>query len=307
MKHTTFKDTCCRYTGVWQENGDGAVVSYSQIAFCEVGFVGEKLLLEAEPTETAVYYVDGKETAPTVEGNTLAFAADAGEHLLKIKIYGNSRFALKSLAADGFFCVPDNRYVQFIGDSITHAYPGFSSAAPENLGVDYAVVAHCGMSLVDGWGWYEKPAGMDVRMGMESRYFLLQLPGDHEKATAYTFEYCRVPDELVIFLGTNDYLDSEQSRQKGNVQTFAEHYLAFVKRLREHFPQAKVHIMKPLSDKCCRNEGIDAAYSLISATLPDIHLIPAHTWGVQISADGTHPTPAGYARLAEGMTAYLKG
>lgn len=303
----TFKDKHCKYTGVWQENGEDAVVSYSKIAFFEIGFIGEKLTLEAMPVERATYFLDERETQPTVGENMLTFATVAGEHTLKIKVYNNECFALKTLAADGFFRVADKRYVHFIGDSITHAYPGFSSVAPENLGVDYAVVAHCGMSLVDGWGWYEKSAGMEVRMGMESRYFVLQLPGDNEQPIPYIFDYCRTPDDIVIFLGTNDYLDSEQSRQKGNVQIFAEHYLAFVKRLREHYPSAKIHIMKPLSDKCCRNEGITAAYELISATLPDIYLIPADTWGVEISGDGTHPSEAGYARLAEGMTAYLKG
>ncbi len=77
-------------------------------------------------------------------------------------------------------------------------------------------------------------------MGMETRYFVLQLPGDNEQPIPYTFDYCRAPDDIVIFIGTNDYLDDVQNRENGNVQTFAEHYLAFVKRLREKFPHAKV-------------------------------------------------------------------
>ena len=301
----TFKDENCKYTGVWQENEEDAVVSYSKIAFFEIGFAGETLVLDATPVTRVAYFLDGEEVQPIKQGNTLVFTAANGKHTLKIKIYNNERFAVRMLEADGFFRVPDKRYIHFIGDSITHAYPGFSSVTPEKMGADYSVVAHCGMSLVDGWGWYAPPVGMKVRMGMESRYFVLQLPGDNEQPIPYVFNYCRVPDDIVVFLGTNDYLDNEANREDGNVQTFVQHYLAFVKRLREHFPTARVHIMKPLSDKCCRHEGITAAYERIVSELSDIYLIPADTWGVEISPDGTHPSENGYVRLVEGMIGYF--
>ncbi len=40
----TFKDVNCKYTGVWQENGEGAVVSYSQIAFLRLALLAKASL-----------------------------------------------------------------------------------------------------------------------------------------------------------------------------------------------------------------------------------------------------------------------
>lgn len=301
----TFQDANCKYTGVWQENAEGALVSYGKVTFFEIGFSGENLLLNATAGKYVDYFVDGVQTVPETTENGLMFTAASGEHTLKVKVYKEMHFALNSLEADGFFRVPDRKYIHFIGDSITHAYPGFSSATPEKLGVDYSVVAHCGMSLTDGWGWYEPPKGMEPRMGMESRYFVVKFPADDEAVIPYTFDYCRTPDEIVMFLGTNDYLDTEEDRAAGNIEKFAQHYLAFVKRLRERFPNAPIHMMKPLSDKCCRAEGIEAAYQLISSELPDIRRIDSDTWGVEICGDGTHPSENGYAQLVEGMSKYL--
>ena len=302
----TFRDQNCKFTGVWQEGECDSIVSYGKITFFEIGFTGERLVLTAQAKKYVQFFLDGIETVPCADEETLSFAVAAGEHTLKVKVFKEMHFSMKTLEADGFFRVADKKYIHFIGDSITHAYPGFSSAAPEAMGVDYSVVAHCGMSLVDGWGWYEPPKGMDPRMGMESRYFVIKFPGDDEATVPYTFEYCRTPDEIVMFLGTNDYLDTEEDRAAGNIEKFAQHYLAFVKRLRERFPQVKIHIMKPLSDKCCRGEGIEAAYTLIASELPDIHRIDADTWGVELCSDGTHPSDNGYARLVEGMLSYLK-
>lgn len=305
MVKITFKDANCKYTGVWQEDGNGNLVSYGKVTFFEIGFSGESVRLFATARKYVEYFLDGEQVVPEATETALLFTAKADDHTLKIKVYKEMHFTLTALEADGFFRVPDRKYIHFIGDSITHAYPGFSSAAPERLGVDYSVVAHCGMSLTDGWGWYAPPKGMDPRMGMESRYFAVKFPANDEAVIPYTFDYCRVPDEIVMFLGTNDYLDTEEDRAAGNIAKFAQHYLAFVKRLRAIFPNATIHMMKPLSDKCCRAEGIEAAYQLVSSELPDIHRIDADTWGVEICDDGTHPSDNGYAQLVEGMTKYL--
>ena len=64
--------------------------------------------------------------------------------------------------------------------------------------------------------------------------------------------------------------------------------------------------MKALSDKFCRNEGIQTAFDTISNKISNVQLIPSDTWQIEISDDGTHPTELGYSQIAKELTAYLK-
>lgn len=309
MSKINFKNDLCKYIGLWQENAYGEIVSYGTISWFEIGFTGDFLLVEGSLEGKAVFLIDDQEKNPEKSEKGFTFSVNDGRHILRIKIYADGHLSLRNLAVNenqSFFRVPDKPYIQFIGDSITHAYPGFASVAAETIGIDYSVVSHCGMSLVDGWGWYQMPECMNVRMGMETRYFQLESPTETDNYTQNDFMYCRAPDIISIFLGTNDYLDSEANKNAGNVQIFAEHYLNFVLKIREVFPETKILIMKALSDKFCRNEGIQTAFDTISNKISNVQLIPSDTWQIEISDDGTHPTELGYSQIAKELTAYLK-
>lgn len=303
-----YKNNICRFTGVWQENGNGEIVSYGTIAWFEIGFTGDFLLINGNINGECIFLIDDKEVIPETSEQGFIFNVNDGRHILKIKVHKDSHFVLRNLAVNenqSFFKTEEKPYIHFIGDSITHAYPGFASATAETIGTDYSVVSHCGMSLVDGWGWYPPPEWMKIRMGMETRYFNLESPTETDSYTQYNFTYCREPDIIVIFLGTNDYLDSIENKKIGNLEIFAEHYLSFVAKIRERYPKSRILIMKALSDKYCRNEGIQMAFDEVKAKINNVGLIPSDTWQVEISDDGTHPTPLGYSQMAEKLIDYL--
>lgn len=303
-------DNYCKFIGVWQKNDKDEIVSYGTVSWFEVGFTGECLRLCAHYCGEVLFYVDDKAAMPTItKENVYYFSAASGEHILKICIRNMGRIYLRSLAVlnhQRLFRTPDKTYIQFIGDSITRNCPGFSSSTPKALGVDYSIVAYSGMSLKDGWGWYEIPESVKVRPGMESQYFKLEWPNETYDFTDYKFEFCKIPDALVIFLGTNDYLNSEEHRKNGNLEAFADAYCRFVQNLRKVYPTSKIFIMKALTDPLFRNEAIKAAYGRICSVVDNVKLIESDEWEVEISGDGTHPSEQGYRQITDYMVEYLR-
>lgn len=309
MVKIDYKNDACRFTGVWQENSKNEIVSYGTIAFFEIGFTGDFLQIEGNIIGQCVFIIDDEEFVSEICENGFIFNVNNEKHILKIKVHTDSHLTIRKLVTkenQRFFKTEEKPYIHFIGDSITHAYPGFASVAAESMGMDYSVVSHCGMSLVDSWGWYPPPEWMRVRMGMETRYFNLESPTETDNYTKYKFSYCRQPDIIVIFLGTNDYLDSIENKEKGNLEIFAEHYLSFVTKIRDYYPKSKILIMKAFSDKYCRNEGIQMAFGAIEENIDNVGLISSDTWQVEISNDGTHPSPLGYSQIAEKLIEFLK-
>ncbi len=306
----TESDNVCKFTGIWQKNEKNEIVSYGTVSWFEVGFTGECLKLCAVCSGEVLFFVDDNATVPkSGQDDDYYFTSDNGKHILKICIRSTGRIHIRSIAVpvnQHLFRTPDKTYIQFIGDSITHSCPGFSSSVPEALGVDYSVVAYCGMSLKDGWGWYEIPENVKVRPGMESQYFKLEWPNETYDFTDYKFEFCRIPDALIVFLGTNDYLNSEDDRKSGNLDIFADAYCRFVKKLYENYPTTEIFIMKAFSDPLFRNEAIEAAYNRICSIVDDCELIESDKWNVEISSDGTHPSKYGYGQITDYMVKYLR-
>ena len=134
---------------------------------------------------------------------------------------------------------------------------------------------------------------------MESAYFGLEDGEEAATLTPYKFKHLRKPDIIVIFLGTNDYLDNPDDESRGNIGIFAKHYLAFVKKIRAIHKDTPIYMLQALTDKHCRRRGIEAAYNLICEELDNVTLLPSDNWSIEISSDGTHPTLDGYTRMGE--------
>lgn len=309
MKFISFRDENFKYSGVWQDNFEEEIVSYGAVAFAEIGFTGSKLEVIGRIFKNATFIIDGKESEPEKTEDGFKFRLKDGRHTLKIRMVQRAHlhFSGINIADDGeVFTTEDKPYIHFIGDSISFAYPGFSASSADKLGYDYSVVAQGGMSLVDGWGWYSMHPDAISRLGMESAYFGLEDGSEAATPTPYKFKFLRMPDVIVIFLGTNDYLDIPDDEFRGNINIFAKHYLAFVKKIRAIFPNAPIFMLQALSDKHCRKRGIQAAFELISGEMDNVTLLPSHEWGVEISNDGTHPSPDGYALMGEKLAEVLK-
>ena len=308
VKQISYRDSHFSFAGFWEENQDGELVSYKRVAMFTVGFQGTKIFVNARLDGEAQWYVDDALVEPTVVDGGFRFCVPDGIHRLKAVLVSPNRMYLQGAETDGVFLEAEAQpYVHFIGDSITHAYPGYASATGEALGVDYSVVAHPGMSLVDGWGWYTLAEGVTERVGMESNYFQLETPDVSSTFTPHSFTYDRKPDVIVIYLGVNDYLTEGSNFNEENPEIFAEKYVNFVQRLREIYPETPVVILQcHLPDRTIRINAIADAYARMSEKWDDISLIDTNLWNVDISSDGVHPSQKGYAQMAERMTDILK-
>lgn len=303
-----YQDPRFRLMGTWQENGSGEVVSYKRIAMMAVSFRGTKITVHARMDGQAQWYMDEEPVEPQVVSDGFVFAAEEGAHRLKAVLVSPSRMYLRGAVTDGEFCDPQKRpYIHFIGDSITHAYPGFASAAGEALKADYSVTAHCGMSLVDGWGWYPLIEGLKSRVGMESNYFRLETPDVSSVFTPWRFQYSAMPDVIVIYLGVNDYLTEGGTFKPENPEIFARKYTDFVLELRRLYPGAPVVMLQcHLPDRTIRIDAIADAHARICKELERVYMTDTHRWDVAVCGDKVHPSGEGYGQMAAAMADVLK-
>ena len=304
----SYQDKQFSFMGFWQPNAEGELVSYKRVAMLTLCFRGMQIIVNARLDGMAKWYVDDAPVEPIPAKGGFRLCVPAGDHRLKAVLVSPNQMYLQGAQTDGVFLEAQPRpYVHFIGDSITHADPGFASATGEALGVDYSVVAHPGMSLVDGWGWYPLNHGLKTRLGMESNYFQLETPDVTSVFTPYRFTYGRKPDVIVIYLGVNDYLTEGPTFQTDHPKIFAESYVNFLGRLREIYPQVPVVILQcHLPDRKIRIAAIADAYAQMKRLWQDISLTDTHLWNVAVCADNVHPSKQGYSQMAVRMTEILK-
>jgi hypothetical protein len=304
----SYQDANFSFMGFWQENGQGELVSYKRIAMAAVTFQGAQLFVRARFEGEAQWFADDAPVEPEVTEDGFLFSLPEGKHRVKAVLVSPNRMYLRGAETDGTFVTGDAKpYIHFIGDSITHAYPGFASAAGEALRVDYSVVAHCGMSLVDGWGWYPLIDGLKERIGMESNYFQLETPDVSASFTPHDFKYDKKPDLIVIYLGVNDYLTEGSVFKEENPEIFARKYRAFVHRLREMYPEVPVAMVQcHLPDRTIRIDAIADAYERICREMDKVYLTDTQRWDVAVCSDKVHPSPEGYGQMAVKMANFLE-
>lgn len=301
------------FTGVWQENDDDQIVSYKLSAMAEVGFTGNRIdLVCTGGGEEIRWFIDGEPATPEKIDSGYRFDTVPGRHTLKLIVRLSDRIYINGvvIGEDETLFLPEKRpYIHFIGDSITEAKRSYVFQCVEELDVDYAIVAKGGMAVCDGFGWYSNAGqkyGDPDRLGMETMYWKLADMGYIPDLGDYNFKYCRTPDVISVFLGTNDYLDKPADEEAGNIEKFAEHYAAFIERLRAQFPTVPIIILQALSDKYCRVRGIYSAFDIIKDNVDNCRLVETNKWGIEISEDGTHPTQNGYDDMGSKLAAYLK-
>ena len=127
----------------------------------------------------------------------------------------NSLCLMKSMSFNGTLCTAvkdDELYIEFLGDSITCGYGNLTQGggnetgsafyqdgtktyaflAAEQLGADASVISCSGIGIDKGWTSFNEMA-----FYTKASYF-------RDKTTEYSFSNVRVPDVVVINLGTND-------------------------------------------------------------------------------------------------------
>lgn len=304
-----YTDPAFKYTGVWQEK-EGEIVSYQTRSSLEFGIDADNLTLNMTSRDSVTLTVDG-ETAYTGQiSEPVHLSLDGGEHTVCVKMHHKARLYFKGICInDGgrIFKTPDKPYVQFIGDSITDCIDSFSFRAPDLLGVDSSIVSYCGMALVEGWGWYLLDGkAPDHRHGMENMYKKCEFVNETTDFTDYAFKFCREPQNIVIYLGTNDFITDEEHEKNGHLEIFAEHYAAFVDYLLEKFPHAQIHILQDFHRNFRRRAAIKNAYEILRSRHDNIHFIEFDNEAIEFSEDGIHPAYNGYITLGDKMAEYLK-
>ncbi|MBE6727409.1 MAG: hypothetical protein E7562_02040 [Ruminococcaceae bacterium] len=301
-----------KYTGVWQSDAADMIESYHTSAQVEFGFTGNTLKIKAETVknEYIIFMLDEKEVLPQENNDgLLTFLTTDSAHRFKIIMTRHSKlkfFGVYISESGEIFRTKDNMYIQFIGDSITDAYPGYATTVANNLSVDYSIVSLCGMSLVDKWGWYKLIDGASERIGMESNYFCLQNPQEVVTPLSYDFKKCRVPDAFVIYLGTNDYISQKEHKDAGNSKIFAERYFNFIGKIEARFGEKPIFILQNHRKDTIRTEAINMAYNKIKSKYKHIYLIDCYNWDVELVSDGVHPSQNGYKTMAEHITELIK-
>lgn len=300
-----------KYTGVWQRDSSNMIESYHTAAQLEFGFTGDTLKIKAETVlqEYIIFILDGKEVAPqSSDDGLLSFCTTDSSHRIKIVMTRHSKlkfFGIYIDEAGELFRTKDNTYIQFIGDSITDAYPGYATTVANNLGVDYSIVSLCGISLVDKWGWYKLIDGANERIGMETTYFSLQNPQEVINPASYNFEQCRVPDAFVIYLGTNDYISHKEQKDAGNSKFFAERYYNFISKIESRFGEKPVFILQNHRKDTIRTDAINSAYNKMKSRYNYIYLLDCYNWDIELTSDGVHPSQNGYRTMAEKVTEFI--
>jgi len=300
-----------KYTGVWQRDAADMIESYHTSAQMEFGFTGGILKLKAEAVllEHIFFILDGNEVKPqeSEDGFLCIFTTDS-THRIKIIMTRHSKLKFYGIYIDELceiFRTKDNLYIQFIGDSITDAYPGYATKVAENLNADYSIVSLGGISLVDKWGWYKLIEGADERIGMESTYFSLQNPQEAVNPSKYNFEKSRVPDAFVIYLGTNDYISQKEHKDAGNSKIFAEKYYSFVGKIKDRFGEKPIFILQNHRKDIIRTEAINNAFEKMKNKYKYVYLLDCYNWDVELISDGVHPSRNGYETMAEKVTEYI--
>ena len=300
-----------KYTGAWQRNTADMIESYHTVAQLEFGFTGDVLKIKAETVhkEYIIFILDGQEVEPQESADGLLnFFMPDSTHRIKIVMTRHSKLKFFGIYIDEsgeIFRTKDNLYIQFIGDSITDAYPGYASVVANNLCADYSIVSLCGIALVDKWGWYKLIDGAEERIGMESTYFSLENPQEAVVLSKYNFEKCRVPDAFVIYLGTNDYISQKEHKDAGNSKIFADKYFDFVGKIKARFGEKPVFILQNHRKDIIRTEAINNAYEKMKNKYKSVYLLDCYNWDVELVSDGVHPSQNGYKTMAEKVTEFV--
>ena len=99
-KFIPFNDSAFKYTGVWNENGKGEIVSCHTSAQLEFGFKGSKIVLNAHGflLERTDFILDGMVFEPEIsDEETVTVHAFEGAHQLKFILNRHTKFVFKGV------------------------------------------------------------------------------------------------------------------------------------------------------------------------------------------------------------------
>lgn len=218
--------------------------------------------------------------------------------------------------------VRPKRKIEFIGDSITAGYgldgvlPCVNNAAVENnpktyaaltadaLGADYDIIAWSGIGLIRNYA-SATPDSSPIMPDRWTRY------GANDAQGSYTFPHDKIPDVVVIGLGTNDFGYAADIRPPIVPADFTAGAVAFVKKIKSHYPHATFFLLtSPMmndgwptvedAQHATQKKALEAAVTQLNNTRAYVVDFPPQ--GSEVGCD-YHPNAATHAQDAGILTA----
>ncbi|MCJ1311458.1 Tripartite DNA replication factor [Agyrium rufum] len=301
------------------------------VSFTFTGTMASIGIASISGTNSADLVIDGG--APIIIANvdgpviSTPSALAYGTHTVSLRKRSETDFGsifLGNITTDGTLIATPApaRLIELIGDSITvgygldGVYPCTNTAALEDnqltdgvlaaqsLGADYSVVAWSGKGIVRN---YESTPPDDSLLVPElwTRY------GANDADNSYTFPTDRIPQAVVINLGTNDfgYLGV---RDELNVTLYTNAMVQFVKTIQTHYPNAQFFLQSsPLlgdsyptvadAQHTTESNALKAAVAQIGSTA---HFVDWPSQGSNVGCD-YHPSAATNAAEAPVLAAAI--
>lgn len=213
--------------------------------------------------------------------------------------------------------------LEFVGDSITAGFrndgqkrgrndadieDGSMSFAPQlaqRLGADYSVLAKSGEGVVHNWG----AAWPDKGLHTEERYRWTFFGGAKVKGNTLWQSEKRPVDAVIIAMGTNDFSDKKRRPYHNE---YVKAYLSLIRTVHAMNPQASILCLEPLPAMITPVAGLwieEACRTAAAEGLP-VSYLPLNSHGPLLApedfvGDGTHPTKAGSAKLADFLLSHV--
>ncbi|KAK0237203.1 SGNH hydrolase-type esterase domain-containing protein [Armillaria nabsnona] len=223
---------------------------------------------------------------------------------------------------------PANVNFLFIGDSLSagqYLPMGVDQAWPfivgERFKAEHTVIAQPGITLADVQSWYNTH-GMSVQFFNTEDSNYATTP-NHNYTTPWDFSRDKpTPTHIVIHIGANDVSHVSASQ-------FVQIYLAFIKRLRQYYPDQPIFVFTPwgwpqpdgsvdyyyvgsyqqiVSMRYrCSNRNLTPPILIHGSQDPNVHLVDTSGWVAyaDIFPDNSHPNVAGHQKIAGEFTNWL--
>ena len=301
--------------------------------------ITSQMIKSNSPSSYYTVYVDGvrqgKRFAVTnTETLTIAKIKTPGEHTIRIVKQTESNYTISEIESIGITGYLTDRpadkqyYIEYIGDSLTcgmgnlgnstvttesqqsaiweDASRSYAYMASEALGADYSVISQSGIGIAYGWARY-------------SIFPFYEMAGYNRNNTlAFDFENARVPDLMVINMGTNDYYINKDM-DGGNAHCSIDEVIAktqeLIELVRTNYGE-DIPIVWPSRFLYLSDAYVNAVETGIknyaiaktgdaNATMEDVGIyridFTRNTGGAQ-----GHPTVAGHTKAAEELVALIE-
>jgi hypothetical protein len=292
---------------------------------------GAQLSVRLESVSASVYYrpvIDGepRERFKVEEGeHTVVLADGLSDKEHEVELYRDTEADGPISVFHGFEAgtvvgapAPSGRFLEIVGDSITVGFgslgterhgdnPGpecaadhsssswfktYEAVAARELNAEVSTIARSGYGMYRGYG-----------MNMNVMAPLFDYAVDDEEAPRWSFE--RIPDALIINLGTNDWNGGDPG------SAFETAYSQFISNVRKHYPDTLILLTIGPTLEDGRKRQVEARLERVIAARNEagddkIARIDIGIQGTDVTGCSWHPSADEHARMGKVLAEELR-